>query len=181
MGTVVVSPVETPLPQDPKEAVAHLHERIRDLNEIVLDLVNSFFYKTHVEPIRPRDGMIRRADGTDWNPGDGEGLYMRIAGSWVKLSPAASPVLSVFTRTGAVVAASGDYTAALVTSAFDKSTDNDVGAQYIDIGEITVPTNPSANVRRLFLDSATGELSVKDSSGTVLSLEKGNTDEWDTP
>jgi len=60
MGTVIVSPVQTPLPQDPKEAVAHLHERVRELNELVLDMVNSFSYETHVEPIRPRDGMIRR-------------------------------------------------------------------------------------------------------------------------
>lgn len=181
MGIEVVSPIDTPLPLEPKEAVANLHERIRDLNEIVLDLVNSFFYKTHVEPIRPRDGMIRRADGTDWDPGDGEGLYQRIAGSWVKLSPSASSVLSVFGRTGVVVAVSGDYTAAEVTSAFDKSTNNDVGTQYVDIGEIAAPASPPANVRRLFLNSTTGELSVKNSSGAVLSLEKGNVDEWDTP
>lgn len=85
MGTEVVSPVEALLPEDPKEAVAHLQERVRELNEVVLNLVNSLFYKTHVEPARLQDEMIRNADGTDWNPGSGEGLYQRLSGAWVKL------------------------------------------------------------------------------------------------
>ncbi len=40
----------------------------------------------HRPPIRPRDGMIASADGTDWNPGAGVGIYGRVAGVWVKLS-----------------------------------------------------------------------------------------------
>lgn len=39
----------------------------------------------HVEPERPRDGMIVLADGTDWNPGSGAGFYGRRGGSWVLL------------------------------------------------------------------------------------------------
>lgn len=38
-----------------------------------------------VEPPRPRDGMIVYADGTEWNPGAGEGFYGYQAGAWVKL------------------------------------------------------------------------------------------------
>lgn len=29
----------------------------------------------HAEPDRPRHGMIVYADGTNWNPGSGEGIY----------------------------------------------------------------------------------------------------------
>lgn len=36
-------------------------------------------------PSRPRDGMIVYADGTNWDPGSGEGIYARENGAWVKL------------------------------------------------------------------------------------------------
>lgn len=39
----------------------------------------------HAEPTRPRDGMVVLADGTDWNPGAGQGFYGRYAGAWHKL------------------------------------------------------------------------------------------------
>ena len=37
------------------------------------------------EPARPADGDIVYADGTNWNPGSGEGFYGRENGAWVKL------------------------------------------------------------------------------------------------
>ena len=44
-----------------------------------IDVVNA-------APVRPRQGMLRYADGTNWNPGGGEGIYyFNAAGSWVKL------------------------------------------------------------------------------------------------
>jgi hypothetical protein len=39
----------------------------------------------HVEPVRPRAGMTVLADGTDWNPGSGQGVYTYYAGAWHKL------------------------------------------------------------------------------------------------
>lgn len=45
-------------------------------------------------------------------------------------------------------------------------------ADYIDIDDITVPTgNPPSGTRRLFTNTATGELSVKTSAGDTVSLE----------
>lgn len=46
--------------------------RISILLEIILD---GQIDKTYEEPARPRDGMIRLADGVQWNPGLGRGLY----------------------------------------------------------------------------------------------------------
>ena len=46
----------------------------------------------HVEPIRPRVGMTVRADGSDWDPGDGAGTYVCTSLSptvWTKLATAA--------------------------------------------------------------------------------------------
>lgn len=39
----------------------------------------------HVEPTKPRNGMIVLADGSDWNPSDGAGFYGYSAGSWTFL------------------------------------------------------------------------------------------------
>lgn len=44
----------------------------------------SFLRELNVEPDKPRDGMIIRADGSNWNPGYGAGLYLYNSG-WVKL------------------------------------------------------------------------------------------------
>lgn len=52
-----------------------------------------------------------------------------------------------------------------------KDVDNNLGDHFLDFGDITAPANPSAGTRRLFLDQATGELSVKTSAGTSISLE----------
>ena len=39
----------------------------------------------HVAPIGPADGFIAYADGTDWNPGSGKGVYEYRTGAWYKL------------------------------------------------------------------------------------------------
>ena len=41
----------------------------------------------HVEPENLRDGMIARADGTDWDPGAGIGIYWYNASTstWTKM------------------------------------------------------------------------------------------------
>lgn len=41
----------------------------------------------NVVPTKPRNGMIAYADGTNWNPGSGEGPYAYINGVWTKLFP----------------------------------------------------------------------------------------------
>jgi len=39
----------------------------------------------HNEPERLFEGLIACADGTDWNPGSGAGLYLYIGSAWTKL------------------------------------------------------------------------------------------------
>lgn len=38
-----------------------------------------------VAPERVKEGMVMNADGTNWNPGAGAGLYEYTGGSWNKL------------------------------------------------------------------------------------------------
>jgi hypothetical protein len=44
---------------------------------------------------------------------------------------------------------------------------------YLEVKDRTAPTTPAAGRLRLFLDSATGELSIRKANGTVISLEAG--------
>lgn len=39
----------------------------------------------YVAPVKPRDGLTVLADGTDWNPGAGIGVYTYYAAAWHKL------------------------------------------------------------------------------------------------
>ena len=36
----------------------------------------------HNAPTKPRTGMIVLADGTNWNPGSGRGVYAYYGGAW---------------------------------------------------------------------------------------------------
>jgi hypothetical protein len=36
----------------------------------------------NVAPTKPREGMIRGADGTNWNPGSGKGIYAYYSSAW---------------------------------------------------------------------------------------------------
>lgn len=38
-----------------------------------------------VEPDKPRQGMIRLADGNNWNPGAGPGYYIYMSSAWHKI------------------------------------------------------------------------------------------------
>jgi len=51
-------------------------------------------------------------------------------------------------------------------------TGNNTFTSYIDIDDISVPANPASTIRRLFVDTATGKLSVRTSGGTTVSLEE---------
>ena len=40
----------------------------------------------HAPPDRIEDGIVVYADGVDWNPGAGVGIYARVSGAWVKMT-----------------------------------------------------------------------------------------------
>lgn len=54
-------------------------ERAFDVTDILV------LKQHHVEPAKLREGMTLLADGTDWNPGSGQGVYTYYAGAWNKL------------------------------------------------------------------------------------------------
>lgn len=42
----------------------------------------------HAVPAKPRNGQVAYADGTDWNPGSGQGFYGYVNGAWILLGGA---------------------------------------------------------------------------------------------
>lgn len=50
---------------------------------------------------------------------------------------------------------------------------NAFGAHYIDVSAISTPSNPISGTRRIFVDTATNELSVRTAAGVTQSLETG--------
>lgn len=66
-----------PTTSDDGTALAfYLEDELSRLAMSLLDDVQAVEVRpAHVAPLRPREGMVVYADGTDWNPGSGEGLY----------------------------------------------------------------------------------------------------------
>jgi hypothetical protein len=84
LGTIVFNPADPPA--DPRELQRYLRELNVLIGAVVAALAAGHLEKLHVEPTKRSNGDIRYADGTDWNPGSGEGVYFyNTAGSWVKL------------------------------------------------------------------------------------------------
>lgn len=63
----------------------------------------------NAEPTKPRDGMIVAADGTNWNPGQGQGLYAYFSG-WIDLISAKSGLRNTTNPLGYMTGAGGSIT-----------------------------------------------------------------------
>lgn len=74
------------LPEQTTDALRYLNTLVEQLQFALEELDRSFYTVSYVVPDRPREGMIRLADGTTWNPGLGKGLYQYTGGVWRKLS-----------------------------------------------------------------------------------------------
>lgn len=74
------------VPARTEELARFLQSEIERLNDALESpFTHQLLEKLHVEPTRLRDGFVAYADGTDWNPGSGEGVYVYYASAWHKL------------------------------------------------------------------------------------------------
>ena len=73
------------LPRKIEDVVAYYNNILLEYHLAIQDLQQSLFVPLNVAPPKPREGMIRFADGTNWNPGSGEGIYAFYGSSWKKL------------------------------------------------------------------------------------------------
>lgn len=74
-------------PENPNELQWYIYEELKRIQDELLnpEVETVRLTELHAEPARPRDSMVVYADGSDWNPGSGEGFYGRENGAWVKL------------------------------------------------------------------------------------------------
>jgi hypothetical protein len=75
-----------PAPVSPEELPDYLYNELNRLGEIIFNLDTFRLEETNVAPTKARNGDIRYADGTNWNPGGtGEGIYAYTNDAWAKL------------------------------------------------------------------------------------------------
>ncbi|HYE38158.1 hypothetical protein [Methylocaldum sp.] len=72
-------------PEDPKDIKLYLQEELNLIAAAMQLGISRHVEFLHTAPARPREGMVRGADGTDWNPGSGKGVYVYYNASWNKL------------------------------------------------------------------------------------------------
>jgi len=72
-----------PLPEDVDDLGIYLVTELKRLGSILYNQATFRLERIHEEPQRPRIGDIRYADGTDWNPGQGENLYYFDGTNWI--------------------------------------------------------------------------------------------------
>lgn len=70
-------------PTDASEMGRFLFDELQKISGAISALAAGHIDVANVAPIKPRAGDIRLADGTNWNPGSGAGIYYFTgAGAW---------------------------------------------------------------------------------------------------
>jgi|TARA_R110000824_G_scaffold150350_2_gene320934 hypothetical protein len=76
------------IPENPEYLGEFVIRELNKLGDIIYNVAQLRLEQTNVAPVKPRDGDIRYADGTNWNPGSGQGVYVYIddgSPAWEKL------------------------------------------------------------------------------------------------
>lgn len=74
--------VATNPPDDPGAIAAFLREELAKIQAAYNVLADGQIDVTTVAPTKPREGMIRLADGVTFNPGSGKGVYCYYSNAW---------------------------------------------------------------------------------------------------
>lgn len=72
-----------PVPEGlPPAAAQYLREELQRIALALAGIDNLGLVQKNAEPDKYGDGLVVYADGTNWNPGSGEGLYARYNSAW---------------------------------------------------------------------------------------------------
>lgn len=74
-----------PVPSEQQELLLWVRQELADLQRELAAATVVTLQTLHVAPTKLQSGMVVLADGTDWNPGAGAGVYCYYGGSWKKL------------------------------------------------------------------------------------------------
>jgi hypothetical protein len=73
-------------PQDQSRLGEYIYDELLQISSVIRMIEEGRILPVlHVVPGKAREGMLAVADGTDWNPGSGKGLYEYRNGAWAKL------------------------------------------------------------------------------------------------
>ena len=73
------------VPANKEDLPAYIERELFKIKVAIDLLALGHLDETHVAPVKPRVGDIRLADGTNWNPGGGQGIYAYYNSVWNKL------------------------------------------------------------------------------------------------
>jgi hypothetical protein len=74
-----------PLPENTEDLGVYVVTELKRLGNILFNQSVMRLEETNTAPAKPRDGDIRYADGSNWDPGSGAGIYWFNGTSWAKL------------------------------------------------------------------------------------------------
>jgi hypothetical protein len=80
LGSVSYSPGDPP--SDPTQLQRFLRDELQQISAAIQALAAGHLDKQNAAPAKPRDGDWRYADGVNWNPGGGKGIYMHNGSVW---------------------------------------------------------------------------------------------------
>jgi hypothetical protein len=72
---------DTP-PSNPEDLPGYLADHFFRLQAVVRALAQGNLDELHAAPERVYTGLLVLADGTDWDPGSGQGVYCYYGGAW---------------------------------------------------------------------------------------------------
>lgn len=73
------------VPRNVNDLVRFLEDELQNLRFAINALEAGHLDKTNVAPTKPAEGDIRFADGTNWNPGLGKGIYYYNGTAWTRI------------------------------------------------------------------------------------------------
>lgn len=85
-------------PSDPAQLPRYLREEFAKMKAALDIVADGFAGVVYAAPAKPRNGMERNADGTQWNPGSGAGKYRFNGTAWAKVD--ADPLAPTYTAYG---------------------------------------------------------------------------------
>lgn len=66
-----------------KAAVAYVYAELQSIAGALQGITQGQYIQVlHAAPTKPREPQIVFADGSDWNPGSGKGLYVYYGSAW---------------------------------------------------------------------------------------------------
>jgi len=79
--------VPSTAPESPKEFQIWLLDELRHISDAMSEIEtdSALLKEWNSVPDRVYNGLVVYADGTNWNPGSGRGVYAYENGSWLKL------------------------------------------------------------------------------------------------